>query len=79
MLFVAGLTYSTWGQVNLITNIQNRKTISLNGKWQYLVDPYETGFYDYRYHELAENNPDAYWNSVLQEYYKHKSAQVLEQ
>src|SRR6202012_6044257 len=63
VLFVAGLTYSTWGQVNLITNIQNRKTISLNGKWQYLVDPYETGFYDYRYHELAENNPDAYWNS----------------
>jgi len=27
------------------------------------VDPYETGFYDYRYKELNESNPAAYWNS----------------
>jgi len=50
-------------QNGLITNIQNRKTISLNGKWQYIIDPYETGFYDYRYKELNQNNPDAYWNT----------------
>ena len=50
-------------QVNLITDIPNRNTISLDGKWQYIVDPYETGFYDYRYKEMAENSPSAYWNS----------------
>lgn len=50
-------------QDSLITNIPARKSISLNGEWQYIVDPYETGFYDYRYKELKENNPDAYWNS----------------
>jgi beta-glucuronidase len=50
-------------QDNLITNIQSRKALSLNGKWHYIVDPYETGFYDYRYKELNENNGDAYWNT----------------
>ena len=28
--------------------ISSRKNLSLNGKWNYMVDPYETGFYDYR-------------------------------
>ncbi|WP_345947974.1 glycoside hydrolase family 2 TIM barrel-domain containing protein [Mucilaginibacter sp. PAMB04274] len=50
-------------QNNLITNIGSRKAVSLNGTWQYIVDPYETGFYDYRYKELREDHPDAYWNT----------------
>ncbi|HYW95145.1 MAG TPA: glycoside hydrolase family 2 TIM barrel-domain containing protein [Bacteroidales bacterium] len=37
------------GQSSLITNVVNRNTYSLNGKWKYIVDPYETGYYDYRY------------------------------
>jgi beta-glucuronidase len=53
----------TNAQVNLLTDIPNRKTISLDGKWAYIVDPYETGFYDYRYKEMNENSPSAYWNS----------------
>lgn len=36
-------------QDGLITNTDGRKTISLNGNWQMIVDPYESGFYDYRY------------------------------
>jgi beta-glucuronidase len=36
-------------QVDLIANTDSRKTISLNGKWQAIVDPYESGFYNYRY------------------------------
>lgn len=53
-------------QDSLITDIGARKTTSLNGKWQYIVDPYETGFYDYRYKELNEKNPDAFWNTDVQ-------------
>src|SRR5579875_1539825 len=48
---------------NLITNIPSRQSVSLNGKWSYIIDPYETGFYDYRYKERRENDPEAYWNS----------------
>ncbi|MBN1780432.1 beta-glucuronidase [bacterium] len=33
----------------LIINVDGRQTLSLNGKWQYIVDPYELGYYDYRY------------------------------
>src|SRR5438045_5302929 len=52
-----------FGQQGLIANIPARKTMSLNGKWQYIIDPYETGFYDYRYQEKNEDDKDAYWNS----------------
>ncbi|MDQ8004428.1 MAG: glycoside hydrolase family 2 TIM barrel-domain containing protein [Pedobacter sp.] len=48
---------------DLLTNIPARKVTSLNGKWQYIIDIYETGFYDYRYKERAENDPEAYWNT----------------
>jgi beta-glucuronidase len=47
----------------LITDIGARKTTSLNGKWQYIIDPYGTGFYDYRFQEKGENEREAYWNS----------------
>jgi beta-glucuronidase len=33
----------------LITNIEGRHTIDLNGRWQTIIDQYETGYYDYRY------------------------------
>ncbi len=36
-------------QIGLIQNTDGRKTISLDGQWQAIVDPYESGFYDYRY------------------------------
>ncbi len=50
-------------QTDLITNIPGRHTTSLDGAWQYIVDPYETGFYDYRYKERKETDREAYWNS----------------
>ncbi|WP_207420121.1 glycoside hydrolase family 2 protein [Desertivirga brevis] len=35
-------------QGSLIQNIKARQIQSLNGRWNYIVDPYENGFYDYR-------------------------------
>lgn len=46
------LVFVPWVQaqeMGLITNTEGRKTISVNGQWQVIVDPYESGFYDYRY------------------------------
>lgn len=51
----------------LITNIAARKTQSLNGKWQYIIDPYETGYRNYRWDERAQNDREAYWNSDIPE------------
>ena len=36
---------------SLITNIDGRKTFSLDGYWKIIIDPYEKGFYDYRHEE----------------------------
>src|SRR3954454_11368104 len=40
-------------QTNLIANTEGRKTVSLDGQWKVIVDPYETGYYDYRYEPSA--------------------------
>jgi len=34
---------------NLISNVVNRNTTSLNGVWNYIIDPYETGFYSFHH------------------------------
>ena len=49
-------------QEGLITNTDGRKTVSLNGTWHYIVDPYDTGFFDYRFKERPEKDAGAYWN-----------------
>ena len=36
-------------QVGLIANTEAHKTTSLDGQWQTIVDPYESGYYNYRY------------------------------
>ena len=33
----------------LIANVEHRKTLSLDGAWHYIVDPYDNGYYDYRH------------------------------
>lgn len=48
------LVLMTWiasvhAQDQLLQNVYNRTTISLNGNWKYIVDPYENGYYNYRY------------------------------
>ena len=34
---------------SLIQNVAGRKTTSLDGVWRVIIDPYENGYYDYRY------------------------------
>ncbi len=67
VLLSAQLKTEISAQTPLITDIPARKSLSLNGKWQYIVDPYETGSYDYRWKERKENDRDAYWNSDVPE------------
>ena len=35
-------------QSALLQNAPGRRILSLNGRWNYIIDPYENGFYDYR-------------------------------
>jgi beta-glucuronidase len=46
------------GKAPLINNTFGRKAFSLNGEWNYIIDPYENGYYNYRYQPFDEmDNP----------------------
>jgi beta-glucuronidase len=63
LCFAAGLIFAaSSAQPDLISNIPGRSSMSLDGQWQYIIDPYETGIYDYRRKELRQKDPGAYWN-----------------
>lgn len=55
-LLFASAGYS-YAQEPLITNIGNRTSFNLNGVWKYIVDPYQTGYYDYR-REVRDQQPE---------------------
>lgn len=38
--------------IQTIQNVRARQTRSLNGHWRTIVDPFETGYYDYRYQPM---------------------------
>src|SRR5262245_42693820 len=64
-------------QLGPIQNTAGRKTVSLDGPWQTIVDPYESGFYDYRYQPSANGyfkNAKPRDKSELIEYDFDKSA-----
>lgn len=54
---------SVFAQNGLIANVYNRTTTSLNGDWKYIIDPYENGYYNYRYEPFdQQKNP---WASAF--------------
>jgi beta-glucuronidase len=48
MLALAAAVLPAPAQASAMVNIAGRKTISLNGKWKVIVDPYENGYFDFR-------------------------------
>ncbi len=47
IVLVSATTILSAQEINII-NINNRVSLALNGTWKYVVDPYQTGYYDYR-------------------------------
>jgi beta-glucuronidase len=53
LLVLAG---AAWAQpAGPIQNLPGRKTVSLNGPWQTIVDPFEVGYYNYRWQPDIES------------------------
>jgi beta-glucuronidase len=42
---------------DVMINVSGRDVLTLNGKWNIIIDPYENGYYDYRY-EPFDRNPE---------------------
>jgi beta-glucuronidase len=53
VFFVFVVAEAAAQQTALITNMAGRHTMDLNGRWQTIIDPYETGYYDYRFQPSA--------------------------
>ena len=50
----------------LLINTTHRNTRSLNGNWNYIVDPYETGYYNFHsevFDQKNVNSPSAFYNN----------------
>ena len=46
-------------QEKLIQNVYAREHFDLDGSWNYIIDPFDNGFYDYRLHE----NPNGFFKN----------------
>lgn len=67
ILLIISFIQHAFTQENLIINTYNRDVISLDGQWHYIVDPYENGFYNYRYEPFEnQSNPGngAFFNNA---------------
>ncbi|MEO6522915.1 MAG: glycoside hydrolase family 2 TIM barrel-domain containing protein [Mucilaginibacter sp.] len=49
LLILALVFQGAVAQNPLLQNPQARTVLSLNGRWNYIIDPYENGYYDYRH------------------------------
>jgi beta-glucuronidase len=43
--------------IGIVQNIRARVELDLDGQWNYIIDPYETGYYDYRHQPFDRSNP----------------------
>lgn len=71
VLFIWVASHLFAQSIPLVSNIYNRQSISLDGKWHYIVDPLENGYYDYRLKPLKNGyfkNQQAKNSSDLVEY-----------
>lgn len=74
-LFIIIFLQNTTGEP-LVVNVFNRTTFSLNGKWNYIIDPYETGYYDYRYVPYDQNpNP---WGGFFLDRKQQNKSELIE-
>ncbi|MEZ5307336.1 MAG: family 16 glycosylhydrolase [Pyrinomonadaceae bacterium] len=61
----AGLVFGSTNEA-LLTNVSNRKTVGLGGSWNYIIDPYEMGYYNFRMepYDLQKGfSSSAYYNN----------------
>ena len=68
-------------EVPLLGNAFNRKKISLNGKWNYIIDVQEEGYYGYRMEErkrgfFCNDKPKNPWNLVEYDFDKSPEMEI---
>ena len=54
---------------DLIQNVDSRDQLSLNGRWNYIIDPYQMGYLDYRQEPFdeSESGKGGFYDNKIQE------------
>jgi len=60
MVALSAVTWAAEAATPQIGNVQGRTVVSLDGKWRAIIDPYDNGYYDYRY----QPSPDGYFRNA---------------
>ena len=63
LIFAFWILFNSLAQEQLLINSYNRQQTSLNGNWHYIVDPYENGYYNYRYEPFDQQ--ESPWASAF--------------
>ena len=68
-LFASVFGFQNIYSQELIQNIDNREQISLNGRWNYIIDPYQMGYLDYRQEPFDESQSGkgGFYDNKIQE------------
>jgi beta-glucuronidase len=61
----------------LITNVPNRNTTSLNGEWNYIIDPYETGYYSFHL-DAFDQQKDFQKSAFFNNYHPQNKQELVE-
>ena len=56
LLSIMSTDAQTGLDTTMIQNLAGRRLLNLDGRWNYIIDPYETGYYDYR-HQPYDQSP----------------------
>jgi len=59
--FLVALSFKGYAQ-ELLINVDNRTTKSLNGQWDIIIDPLENGYYNFHLKEHAEGTKKAFFS-----------------
>jgi beta-glucuronidase len=77
LFFVLFLSMKTYTQ-ELVPSFSYRSSLSLDGYWNFIIDPYENGYYDYRWQEspngfFKNDKPKNKWDRIEYDFDKSDS------
>ena len=77
LFFILIITLNAYAQ-DVFTSFNERCSLSLDGSWKIIIDPYENGYYDYRWQEspngfFKNEKPKNKWDRVEYDFDKSDS------
>jgi beta-glucuronidase len=76
IFFIVFFTQQIFSQ-ELIPNVKNQTTTLLNGQWNYIIDPYETGYYSF-HHDAYDQQRSFQKAAFFNNYHAQNKQELVE-